>query len=145
MRILITSYDVEKSVQPIIVVKCISRHTLLTLDIRLISPSVRALYPFLSSSLSLFLTPSLRLHLRSTACTFDHCNRKPHTSRPSSFSFLALPPVSTPQLLFSLSPISLSLSPLPLPPSLILFLSFSFYPDYPTVFFFLFSFLSFVK
>lgn len=64
-----------------------------------------------------------RLHLRSTACIFDHCNRKPHTSRPSSsFSLLALPPVSTPQLLFSLSPTFLSL----LPPSLPLFLSFSF-------------------
>lgn len=58
VRVLITNYDVEKSVRPIIVVKCISRHTLLTLDIRLISPSVQALYPLLSSSFSLFLTPS---------------------------------------------------------------------------------------
>lgn len=58
VRVLITNYDVEKSVRPIVVVKCISRHTLLTLDIRLISPSVQALYPLLSSSFSLFLTPS---------------------------------------------------------------------------------------
>lgn len=58
VRVLITNCDVEKSVRPIVVVKCISRHTLLTLDIRLISPSVQALYPLLSSFFSLFLTPS---------------------------------------------------------------------------------------
>lgn len=101
----------EKKVRPIAAVKCTSRHTLLTLYIRL----------GIGSRLSSFREPSILLR-DSRACGFGQCSGQAAHTRPSvSLLILDLPPVATPSFSPSLSfarCVSLFFSP---PPPLSLF------------------------